>query len=79
MYEGGYLAYGRNPIEPTPLENHKKPSIPSIFLAETMPTLIRIFKPTAEEFNIILDKYQAQQFTELLPLQVALITELALD
>ena len=74
-----HVLYGKNLIESVPLENQRKSNTFSLLLAETMPTLIRIFEPNDRNFNTVMEPYQTQVFDEVLTLHPGTITEITLD
>jgi len=68
-----------NPDQSIPLAHRRKTSTSTALPAQTMSTFIRILEPSAQEFICFSREFRSHHFSEISPLQVALITEITFD
>jgi len=74
-----HALYDKNLIQSLPLEIRREKSASTVLLAQTMPTLIRAVEPTDQEFGSFISHFLPYKLTEVLTLEVGLITEITLD
>ena len=46
---------------------------------ETVPTLIRIVEPSGHEFDLALEQHHNHQISEIVPAEIAMVTEIELN
>ena len=74
-----HILYGQNSFEPVPIQKRGDLSSSSMLLAQTVPTLLRTLDPLNPEFITRMRQYQDRQFTKTTPMELAVITEIALE